>query len=153
MEALLAVVEDAALAEWLRHSRYGYAAVNAAHILGLALLVGAVTALDLKLVGAFASADDAALRTVLVPVAASGLLLAVLTGACLFAVRASEYAALPLFLAKLALILFGTLHALAVHARGGLARLSPAARRRTGALSLLTWLAVLACGRLLAFVD
>ncbi len=38
---------------WLRGSVIAYACVNAAHILGLGLLIGAVTALDLRLLGAF----------------------------------------------------------------------------------------------------
>ena len=42
MDAFAASLEGLALAEWLRYSRWGYAAINATHILGLALLVGSI---------------------------------------------------------------------------------------------------------------
>jgi hypothetical protein len=42
MEEVLAAVEATPLAQYLRTSRWGYAAVSGAHILGIAVLVGAV---------------------------------------------------------------------------------------------------------------
>ena len=42
MEALLAGLEATTVAQTLRTSRWLYAATNAAHIFGIALLVGAI---------------------------------------------------------------------------------------------------------------
>ena len=39
------------LAVWLKASRWTYPAVNAGHLLGIALLVGAVVPMDLRLIG------------------------------------------------------------------------------------------------------
>ena len=84
MEALAATVEGLALAEWLRFSRWGYAAVNALHIFGIALLVGAIVPLDLRLLGLWRSVELAPLYRMLSRIAAAGLLLAIASGALLF---------------------------------------------------------------------
>ena len=153
MEAVLDALVASAPAQWLRFSRWGYAAVNTTHVLGIALLVGAILPLDLRLLGAWRSVPLTPLARVLVPVAATGLLLAVTTGAFLFITRADEYAALDLFLVKLALIAAGAVHALSLHLGSGLRHASEARLRAAGAASLSLWLSALVCGRLLAFVD
>lgn len=152
MDAVAAAVEGLALAEWLRFSRWGYAAVNAAHILGVALLVGAIVPLDLRLLGLWRSVELRPLYRVLSRVAAAGLLLAIVSGTLLFSVRAAEYAAGDLFRAKVALVALGGLHALALHFATGFPCVARTKRRLAGAVSLLLWPAVLVCGRLLAFV-
>lgn len=154
MEALLAALEGTALAQGLRFSRWGYAAVNAAHILGIALLVGAIMPLNLRLLGVWRSVPRAALVRVLVPVAAFGLALAMVAGFLLFSVRAREYAGLGVVQIKLALVAAGTLAALALHRAHGF-ELEGAGRARLvghALVSMVCWLGALACGRLIAFV-
>lgn len=143
------------LALHLRHGRWSYALVNAAHILGIALLVGSVAVLDLRLLGAWRDAALGTLARPLVTMAAGGLALAVTTGILLFAVRADEYAAMPLFALKMALVLGGTASAIGHHLAYGrlLRRASPRALRIAGATSLLCWTGALLCGRLLAFAG
>lgn len=155
MEALLATLEATAVAEALRFSRWGYAAVNTGHVAGIALLVGAILPLDLRLMGLWRGVPLAALARVLVPTAATGLTLAAATGALLFATRATEYAPLPILQAKALLIATGTAAALWLHARAGrrLETADPKRLRRHGALSLACWLGALVCGRLIAFVG
>lgn len=155
MEALLAAIEGTGLAGWLRASRWGYAAVNGVHVLGLALLVGAVVPLDLRLLGMWRSVDRTALARVLLPVAAAGLAVAVTAGALLFAVRAREYAGLGVVQLKLALVAAGILSALAAHRAGG-RWLERAGSRRLAVhalVSLACWIGALACGRLIAFAG
>jgi hypothetical protein len=152
LEGLLDAVYASAIAEWLRFSRWGYASVNAAHILGLSLLVGAIVPLDLRLLGAWRSVPLASLIAVLTPVAASGLALAMVTGALLFATRANEYATVLLFLVKMGLVAVGTIHALSAHRGKGLEALTISARHRVALTSMLVWLCVLVAGRMLAFV-
>lgn len=153
MEALLAALESSDVATYLRAARWGYAAVNAAHILGIALLVGAVLPLNLRLLGLWRGVERAALVRVLVPTAATGLALAAAAGILLFSVQAGDYAALGVFQIKLLLIALGTLSALLAHARHGFL-LSTASRRHLAghaAVSIACWLGALACGRLIAF--
>lgn len=153
IEWLLCAVESWPWLDTLRQARWGYAAVNTLHLLGIALLLGAIVPLDLRLLGAWPRAELEPLLRVLQPCAATGLALALASGALLFGTRAGEYAALPLFRVKLALIVTGGLHALWQLRGAGLGRASPARQRFAAALSLLIWLAVLGCGRFLAFVG
>lgn len=153
MDALWGALEGSGIAQWANRSRWGYAALNAAHILSIALLVGAVVPLGLRRLGLGRAVDLAAATRLLTPYAGAELGLSVLTGLALFAGRAGEYAAAPVFQAKMALVAFGALTAVALHASCG-----PMVRRLTrwrlalhAALSLATWLAVLVLGRLIAF--
>lgn len=151
VEDLWAALEATALATHLRGSRWTYPLVNAGHILGIALLVGSVVPLDLRLLGLWGSVAREAAEHLLVPVAAVGLAVAATTGVLLFLVQARDYAVLGLFQAKLALIAFATLNALAAVAlrrRGGSERLMAG----LAAVSLLCWPAALVAGRMLGYV-
>jgi hypothetical protein len=155
MEGLLAALEATGPAEYLRASRWGYAAVNGLHILGIALLVGAIAPLNFRLLGVWPRVPRAALARVLVPVAATGLALAVTAGLFLFSTRAQEYAGVGFLQAKLALVATGAVSAVLLHRAHGLA-LERASRRRLAVhavVSTACWLGALACGRLIAFVG
>lgn len=150
-EELWAALEATALATHLRGSRWTYPLVNAGHILGIALLVGSVVPLDLRLLGLWRSIPRETVERLLVPVAAAGLAVAATTGVLLFLVQARDYAALGLFQAKLALIGLATLNALAAV---GLRRRGGSDRVMVGlaAVSLLCWPAALVAGRMLGYV-
>jgi hypothetical protein len=155
VEAFLAGLEGTAVAQALRVSRWGYAAVNAAHIFGIALLVGAIVPLDLRLLGLWRSVPRQMLVRILVPVAAAGLALAVAMGLLLFSVRAREYAGVGFLQVKLILVAVGALSALALHWRHGFLLESASESRLAGhaVLSMACWLGAIACGRLIAFVE
>ncbi|ARO29177.1 hypothetical protein NXC14_CH01186 [Rhizobium sp. NXC14] len=146
-----------ALAVALRRSALLYMFVNAAHILSIGLLVGAILPLDLRLGGLFQKVPVEILAPFLSRAAGIGLAAALLTGFCLFSVRAVEYAANPAFLAKVGLIAFALLNVLAVHAGQGWRTaitagiLSPAVRV-SAALSAATWIAALVAGRWIGFL-
>jgi hypothetical protein len=109
--------------------------------------------LNLRFLGLWPSIPQANLLRVLVPIAATGLALAALTGSLLFSVRAQEYAAVGYLQAKLVLVLVGLLSALTIHRAYGLT-LEGASQtwlRFHALISLGCWLGALACGRLIAF--
>lgn len=158
LEAFAALLDASAPAHALRVSLWLYPLVNTAHVLGIALLVGAIAALDLRLLGAWRGVAVEPLVRVLVPVAAGGVLLAVASGVLLFITRAPEYVAEPLFGIKLALIGAALLNALALraspawrHRREAVRDPLPRAWRVAAGLSLLLWLAVLTAGRLIGY--
>ena len=155
MEALFAALEGTALAQTLRSSRWIYAGVNAAHIFGVALLVGSVVPLNLRLLGMWRGVSREAAVRVLAPVAAAGLVLALLTGPLLFSIRAREYSAVGFLQLKLAFIAVGVLSTLALcRAHGFLLRDAPRTRLAGHAvLSLVCWPGALVCGRLIAFAG
>jgi hypothetical protein len=155
LDAFLAALEGSALAQGLRFSRWTYASANAAHILSIALLVGAILPLDARLLGAWPRVDRHALARVLVPSAGLGLALALATGASLFSVRAGDYAGLSVLWLKLALIATGAALAILFHVRAGWWLDGATARqaRLHGAASLACWVGALFCGRLIAYVQ
>ena len=151
---LLAGIEGTVLAQGLRGARWGYAAVNGVHVLGIALLIGATVPLNLRLLGLWPSIARENVVRLLVPVAAAGLFLAVTAGLLLFSVRAREYADLSVVQIKLLLVTAGTAQALFAHWRHGF-RLESASRKTLAThavLSLTCWLGAMTCGRLIAFV-
>lgn len=155
VEAILPAIEGSTIAALLRNGRWSYAAVNAVHIFGIALLIGAILPLDLRFLGLWRQAPVSELGRVLVPTAATGLAIAVAAGLLLFSVRAQEYAGNPFLLAKLLLVATGASAALALHASHGWLLRDASDRRLAwhGALSIACWTAALACGRFIAFVD
>lgn len=148
-------LEQLALIEAVRFSRWGYAAVNTLHLFGIALLVGGAIPMSLRLLGVWGNTLRSDILQVLVVTTASGLLLAVLSGSVLFATRASEYAANPALQIKLLFVAAGTLSALFAHARYGrtLERTSRLVAARIAGVSIICWICALAAGRLIAFVE
>ncbi|EKV30056.1 putative membrane protein [Caenispirillum salinarum AK4] len=152
LDTVLAALEASGIATHLRFSRWTYPAVNAGHVLGLALLVGAVVPLDLKLLGLWPAVARRDVERLLAPVAAVGLATAIVTGLLLFSVQARDYASLGLFQAKMALVVLGAanaLAALALRRRGGG---RPGLEKLLAAVSLLCWPTALAAGRFIGYV-
>lgn len=153
MDAILSLIAETPPAEYLRSARWGYAAVNGLHILGLSLLIGAVVALDLRLIGFWKHLPIDPFTELLPRVAMTGLALAVVTGLLLFSVRPADYAANPVFLIKMLLVAAGTLFALTAHWNGLLRHGNRATLRLLGLTSLCLWIPALFLGRLIAFTG
>jgi hypothetical protein len=150
---LEAALEAWAGAVWLRESPTAYLFVNAAHILGIGLLIGAVVPLDLRLLGFFRGYALEVLRPFLTRAAATGIALAVITGLWLFSVKPGEYWANEAFRWKLALLALALANVVIQH-RTTIAEGSEAttATRVAAGLSLGLWLAVLVAGRWIGFL-
>lgn len=150
------VLEATALAAALRGSAWAYPLVNAGHILGVALVVGSIVPLDLRLLGVWRSLPLAPLWQVLTRTAAVGLGLAILCGVLLFITRASAYVQSPLFIAKMILVGVGMANALALHGtipnpyRTAAAKMPWRVRFAAG-VSLAAWLAALVLGRMVGY--
>jgi hypothetical protein len=154
-----AALEATQIATALRNSIWSYPLVNTAHIFGVALLIGSVVPLDLRLLGLWSSAPLAPLWTVLTRTAGIGLVVAIIFGAFLFITRATEYVASYLFLAKMFLVLLGTANTLmlriptqAHESHIASTAVRPSARLRIAAgISLAAWLSALTLGRLIGY--
>jgi len=155
MDGWLAAIEQAQLAVYFRNARWGYALLNAGHIGGIALLVGGILPLDLRLLGFWPDIDRRSLTRVLVPTAAFGLVLAIITGTMMFATRAVEYAGLWVFWLKIGFVAAGGLSALLAHLRYGLwlEHAQPRQLIVAAGFSLTCWITALVCGRMIAFVG
>jgi hypothetical protein len=158
LAGVLSALQDTAIATALRQSFWVYPIVNAGHIVGLALLFGAIVPLDLRLIGLWRRIPIGAMTRFLMPVAIAGLVLAVPTGALMFAVRATEYAGVPFFQIKLVLIAVALANALllrmttawAVWRDGGLQDTTPRLQV-AGVLSIALWLAIIFAGRMIGY--
>jgi hypothetical protein len=154
VDEVFQALQTTPVAQYLRTARWGYAALNTAHVFGIALLVGAILPLDLRLLGFWPRIPRADLARILVPVSVVGLVIAAVTGPLLFTIRADEYAVLGVFQAKLVFIVLGIAGALTLHRAYGLA-LEGASERRVAthaAVSIVCWIGALVCGRMIAFV-
>jgi len=154
VDAFLAAVEAAPPIAALRDSYLAYPLVNAIHIIGIALLFGAIVPLDLRLIGWRQRTQSVdALANVLVPVAIAGLVLAVPAGLLLFATDARAYVQAPLFQAKLLFIGLGIANALALRRIDWRAAPPRGRVAVAGAASILLWLGAIICGRLLGYLE
>jgi hypothetical protein len=146
----------------LHDSGTAYLLVNAAHILGVGLLLGAILPLDLRLLGFFRSVPLEVVAPFLARAASVGAGLAVATGLWLFSVKPAEYLANSAFLAKSALLVLALLNVALQHRGGRFARAfaatgasagaSPPSVRVAALASAVLWLSVLIAGRWIGFV-
>lgn len=143
----------ATLPAWsaVRESAWAYPALEVVHLAGIALLLGSLAVFELRVLGAGRALPTAALARLALPVTLAGFGLAALSGLAMFASRPGELIANSAFAVKIALLLLAGANAAAFHLRGSLAR-SDALARAQALASALLWLAVLACGRLIAYV-
>ena len=144
-------------AVWLQRSGTAYLFINAAHILGIGLLVGSILPLDLRLAGCFRSVPVAVIGPFLLRTAIVGGTAAILTGLWLFSVKPDEYIANTAFLVKMALlaVAFGNIFLQHrsrdfTHAMHG-GDIAVAVKVRA-ALSAAVWLSVLLAGRWIGFL-
>ncbi|CAN7385360.1 DUF6644 family protein [Bosea sp. LjRoot237] len=139
----------------LQRSGTAYLLVNAAHILGIGLLLGSILPLDLRLMGILRASALPLIGPVLIRTAACGLALALATGFWLFTVKPGEYLGNSAFLAKLGLLALALANIMLQH-RG----LKPVLTggeiglrvRLLAALSAALWLCVLIAGRWIGFL-
>ena len=156
--AIFVALEGSALGAAIRQSTWAYMAANVGHIVSLFVFAGAVAVMDLRMAGAFAATSPGQVLRTARRVAVVGLLGLVVTGATLFTAEASHVILNPVFQFKLALIALGLLNialfeyftAPRIRDLPPLAPM-PGAARAAGVLSIVTWVAVAAFGRSIAY--
>jgi hypothetical protein len=157
--ALAEALERSGLAQAMRHSLWLYPAVEIVHIVGIVLLVGSIAMLDLRLVGFSRETPVRQLARHVLPWTWTGLAIVVPTGLAMFSTHATEFLDNPALRLKLVLIAAAGINALAFHlgafrsvAAWDARAAVPAGARRAAVVSLVIWLAVIACGRLIAYL-
>lgn len=144
-------------AVFLQEYWIAYLVVNAAHILGIGLLLGAILPLDLLLLRSIQGRSLSVIGPFLVRAAATGITIAVITGLWLFSVKPAEYAENAAFRYKAALLMLAICNIAYQHRgkRFGAAMSSsqPAMQVRVlAAASAILWLSILVAGRWIGFV-
>lgn len=129
---------------------WAYPALEVVHLLGVGLLLGNLVLFELRVWGWGVSLPPVALGRMTLSLALTGFAVAAASGLLMFASQSGELVANRVFLVKLVLLFVAGTNAAVFHARHGLARLDGVARLQT-ALSLGLWIAVVGCGRWIAY--
>ena len=130
---------------------WAYPMLEVVHILGIALLLGNLLLLELRVFGLGAALPAEPLARLSLTLAGLGFVLAAVSGLTMFGTMPQELLANRVFTAKMALILLAGCNAGLFHARDSLRKLDGTARWLMG-VSTLLWLLVLTCGRWIAYV-
>ena len=140
-------------AEWAAGSALAYPVANTVHVLALVMLLGGIGLVDLRMLGLFRRLPLEPLARALVPIAATGVAIMVLSGATMFAADAEAMAASETFRIKLVLIALALGNVALFRWRYGAV---PSGRVGAGTkllalASLLLWTGTAIAGRLIAY--
>jgi len=135
----------------LTASVWAYPALEVVHIFGIALLVGNLVLLEIRVFGRGSLLDVRALATLSLAIAGIGFSLAAASGLLMFATQAAELLTNRVFTLKMILLMLAGCNAAWFHGRASLDKLDALARWQM-VLSTLIWLAVMTCGRWIAYV-
>ena len=138
------------LAELKAHA-WAYPALEIVHIVGIALLLGNLVLLELRVFGRGAALPVADLARLSLALALAGFSMAAVSGLLMFASQPAELLSNRAFTLKIMLLLLASCNAAWFHARASLTRLDALARAQMF-FSTLIWLAVIACGRWIAYL-
>lgn len=129
---------------------WAYPMLEVVHIVGIALLLGNLLALEVRVWGGARALPVPALARLSLGLALSGFALAAGSGLLMFGTQASELLGNRAFLVKMLLLVLAGLNAAWFHTRRSLERLDAVAKVSMG-VSTLIWLLVVACGRWIAY--
>ena len=136
---------------YLMQSAWAYPILEIVHLLGIAMLLGNLVCFEARVLGAGKAIDLAALARLALPLSVLGFALAVVSGLSMFATQALELLANPAFKWKMLFLMIAGGNAAWFHARGSL-KLNDRLARLQVLASFFVWIAVLSCGRLIAYV-
>jgi len=152
-------IEALAIAKAMREWLWLYPAVEIVHIVGFTILVGSVAMFDLRVLGLSKQISVRALARHLLPWSVAALLLIVPTGLMMFSAHAADFLGNRAFQLKMALLLAAIMNAAMFHTGPYVTVKSwdtnataPVLARVSVTVSLLLWIAIISCGRLLAYL-
>jgi hypothetical protein len=156
--AFLNWLESTAYAQWILISIPGWPLMLTIHAVGLAMILGVVFALNLRMLGLFRTIPYTALYDLL-QIAWIGIVLNVFSGLSIFTTQAAMYVTNVPFLFKIAMIVLGILNL--VYTQKTLRReaagweasgTAPSIALGLALSSLVFWVAAVVTGRLIAYL-
>lgn len=130
---------------------WAYPMLETVHLLGVALLLGNLALLELRVLGQGAALPVQPLARLSLSLALVGFGLAGLSGLLMFGTQPAELLANRVFTIKMVLLMLAGCNAAWFHSRRSLQLLDRTAKVSM-ALSALLWLLVLTCGRWIGYV-
>ena len=132
---------------------WAFPIVESLHFMGLALSIGTIAIVDLRLLGMGMRHQTASqLAADLDPWTRSGLAVMLITGPLMFSADAIVYHNNPAFQFKMTCLFLALLFHFTIHRKVTRSDVPPVAARLAGGLSLALWTAVVGGGRMIAFV-
>ena len=156
---LISYLENSALADNIRENDLLFPLIKSVHVVAICLVVGSILAVDLRLLG-LASLNRPVSRVShgILPLTWGAFVVAVASGGLLFISNATKYLGNGFFVAKLCLIAAAGLNMAMFHfisakdlPRWENDRRPPLPARLAGGVSIVLWIAVVACGRWIGF--
>ena len=146
----MAASETFAAFAWIASHRWLYPALETVHIVGIALLLGSLVLVELRLLGFGTAVPLVPLGRFGLRLSVAGFCTAAASGTFLFLSQADELLSNRPFLVKVGLLAIAGANVWWFHRRGGLEKADAVARAQT-LLSLGLWLAIIICGRWIAY--
>jgi len=159
--AILKWLEASGLATRIRESLFLFPLTESIHVIGLALVFGTITVIDLRLLG-FASSNRSFQRMAsdILKWTWAAFVLTAVTGALMFITNATVYYNNSFFRIKMVLLALSGLNMMVFELTAGRtihgwdkSPSAPRAGRTVGALSLALWMGVIVMGRLTGFTT
>ncbi len=159
MRAIGLWLKSTALSSFVTGQAWVWPTCEVLHFMGLAMLVGVTLVLDLRLLGLARGLPVGPLVAML-PWAVAGFAVNAVTGALFFVGEPLQYLFNPVFWWKMGFIALAGANAIVFERKLrqravalGPGEEAPAAAKVVAAVSLLCWVAVMWCGRMLPFVG
>ena len=150
-------LEQTSFAIWIGESLWSYPILIGLHSVGLAIVVGTLTMIDLRLLNNFPGIRFESL-TSLLKLAWASFVINAMSGAALFTSHATTFATNRPFLVKITLIFFAAIFTAVIQQKlrdsaagwneGG----PPGTVRALAAISIFCWLGAIVAGRLTAYI-
>lgn len=151
-------LEQTELAVMIRQDLWFYPVLEIIHIIGFVVLVGAALMFDLRILGVSENLSVVKLADHLLPWSRRGLFMIIPSGFLLFITDAVSLANNSTFWIKLSLIAIAGANALLFHKtvfksveNWNSHQSAPIAAKIMGLISMILWISVICCGRLLAY--
>ena len=149
-------LEYSDLAVYIRQSPLLFPAIEIVHIVGFIFLVGSAFLFDLRLLGVGKKLPVKDVADYVLPWSRRSLLLVVPSGLLLFisqarALSTNEVFGLKLILVLVAIANAGIFHRFTFPSVSRWPSNAPAAARAAALISLLVWVSVITCGRMIAY--
>jgi len=153
-------LEDSGLATTIRNSAYWFPTLEAVHVMALALMLGTITVVDLRLLGLASKGRSAGrVSSEVLKCTWGAFAVVALTGVIMFTTNARVYAHNTAFLIKLVLLAAAGINMVVFHATAERSisrwdrQAAPPIGKATAVLSLALWIAVVFAGRVVGFTT
>lgn len=159
--AVIQAIYDSGVADWMRHSLKAMPFVEAAHVLAIAVVFGSILIVDLRLLGVpNARRPVTVVSHEMLRLTWGAFVVAVITGALMFAPNAITYFGNTAFRLKMLTLLAAGINMVIFQfftfrsvTRWDLASRPPGAARAAALLSIVLWITVIFLGRWIGFTK